>query len=742
MAFEKTIPEIMQEIKEHYSYDIMNAITRPDNSGKGFVCPLCDSGTGDNGTGLTIGTENKNYFQCWNVSCGFGGDVFDLINELYHCNNDAVEQIKQAERILHRDFLERNKNTVENRKEKPKTTEPANKNMVENTTNKPTQAPVRKNNIDLLEKAKKEAETKEQERRNALFITNSRDALATAGDGKAYLERRGISEATARAFGLGYTAKYYGKMNTPAIIIPKYVKGKGLISYTARSIENVEKSRKARKNKGEQGIFNLPALLNPGAVIFLVEGEFDALSIIEAGYTAICTGGETDREKLVNIIKERWNDPAKPRPEWYVILPDNDRNDDGSPDETKGYSAGLKVLDALKQGNVKTALIDTRVWNPEIKDCNDYLVKDRNGFIAMLRGIVEPIREKILRDMGRVSDYMQGFTDHIAGKTAPISTGFSRVNGLIDGGLHPGLIIIGAISSLGKTTFVLNICDNLASRGQDVILFSLEMSKYELMAKSISRKTLEYCKANHKPTANARTNLGITDYDRYNDHYDENGNYIKGYSGEIKQMIVNCLADYEQNITGHLFIKEGVGNIGISEIRETVRKFVAVNNGRRPVIVIDYVQILAPADPRSSDKQNTDKAVVEMKRISRDFNIPVIGISSFNRDSYSEPVSMKAFKESGSIEYTSDILIGLQYHGMDYETYTETDGNGKTKTKRESDKDTRRAKRIAELFANNEIKAKVGDPIEIDIKVLKNRSGARGMATIQYYSMFNCYREE
>ena len=131
-----------------------------------------------------------------------------------------------------------------------------------------------------------------------------------------------------------------------------------------------------------------------------------------------------------------------------------------------------------------------------------------------------------------------------------------------------------------------------------------------------------------------------------------------------------------------------------------------------------------------------------MKRISRDFNIPVIGISSFNRDSYSEPVSMKAYKESGSIEYTSDILIGLQYHGMDYETYTEPDGKGNQKTKRENDKDPRRATRIAELFASNEIKAKVGDPIEIDIKVLKNRSGAKGMATIQYYPMFNCYREE
>lgn len=741
--FERTLSEIMQEIKNNYSDEIMNVIATRDNSGKGFVCPVCGSGTGKDGTGLMIGTKNKHYFHCWNAGCGFKGDVFDYINVKYHCNDDPVEQIKQAEQILHRQFLEEKENKVSERKEKPKQAEQVNKNMVENTVKN-------NDNNNLLERARQEAEAKEQERRNITFIKASRDALATATDGMEYLKRRGISEQTAQAFGLGYCASYYFKHGEetkifPAIIIPKYVRGKGFVSYTARNIENVEKAFKARKNKGEQGIFNLLALQNPGAVTFLCEGEFDALSIIEAGYSAICTGGETDREKLVEIIKERWNDPQNPRPEWYVILPDNDRNPDGTPKEEKGgYETGLKILDALKQGNVKATMIDTRVWNPDIKDANDYLVKDRNGFIALLRGIVEPIREKVLKDLGRASDYIQEFANHITGKTAPISTGFSRVNKLIDGGLHPGLIVIGAISSLGKTTFILNIADNMATKGQDVILFSLEMSKFELTAKSISRKTLEFCKdrKNGMAMKDARTNLGITDYDRYNDHYDADGNFIKGYSDKVKDMIARCIYSYENEICGNLYIKEGVGNIGVDEIRETVRKFIAVNHGRRPVIVIDYLQILAPSDPRSSDKQNTDKAVVELKRISRDFNIPVIAISSFNRDSYSEPVSMKAFKESGAIEYTSDILIGLQYHGMDYETYEEQDKSGKVTRKRETEKDPRRIKRIADLFADNEVKQKVGDPIEIDIKVLKNRSGARGQDIIQYYSMFNCYREE
>lgn len=715
MSFNRTISEIMQEIKENHTDDILNAITEPDKSGRGYVCPVCGSGTGKNGTGMTAGTKNPNFFKCW--ACGFGGDVFDIIDWKYHCDGDAVEQIRQAEQILHRDFLETNKNTVENRKETPKTAEQVNKNMVQNT--------VKKNDKnDLLERAKQEAEAREQERRNKAFIKECHTKLPTATDGLEYIKKRGISENTAMRNGLGYTPMYYGDMNTPAIIFPKYVKGKGNIGYTARSIENVDKGRKARHNKGEQGIFNLQVLANPGAVVFLVEGEFDALSIIECGFPAISTSGNTKADDLVNIIKE-----TTTRPEYFVILPDNDRKPDGTPDESpnKGYNKGLKLADALKTAGIKHYMVDTRAWNPAYKDSNDYLVGDRDGFIAMLRGIVEPIKQEALRTLGRASDYVQNFVDHISGKTAPIDTGFNVVNELLDGGLHPGLIIIGAISSLGKTTFVLNLADNMANLGQDVIIFSLEMSKYELMAKSISRKTFEYCKRNKQPITNARTNLGISDYDRYN-----------SYSPAILDMIDECVQSYETYIANNLYLVEGVGNIGIAEIREHIRKHIAIT-GKTPVCVIDYMQILSPSDPRSSDKQNTDRAVVEMKRISRDFNIPVIGISSFNRESYSEPVSMKAYKESGAIEYTSDILIGLQYTGMDYETYTDEKDH---KTKRENEKDGRRAKRIAELFATNDANAKAGSGIEIDIKVLKNRSGARGTKTIMYYPKFNCYREE
>ena len=116
-------------------------------------------------------------------------------------------------------------------------------------------------------------------------------------------------------------------------------------------------------------------------------------------------------------------------------------------------------------------------------------------------------------------------------------------------------------------------------------------------------------------------------------------------------------------------------------------------------------------DIKATDKTNTDKAVLELKRLSRDYKIPVIGISSFNRDSYSNKVSMKSFKESGAIEYGSDVLIGLQLKGADDKNF---------------DVD----------------KEKQKDPREVELVILKNRNGATGKkVNYKYYPMFNFFEE-
>ena len=70
---------------------------------------------------------------------------------------------------------------------------------------------------------------------------------------------------------------------------------------------------------------------------------------------------------------------------------------------------------------------------------------------------------------------------------------------------------VGAISSLGKTTFVTQIADQIAAQGTDVLIFSIEMSRWEIISKSISRHTVIESIASNSDIRNAKTARGITE---------------------------------------------------------------------------------------------------------------------------------------------------------------------------------------------------------------------------------------
>lgn len=341
-----------------------------------------------------------------------------------------------------------------------------------------------------------------------------------------------------------------------------------------------------------------------------------------------------------------------------------------------------------------------------LKDANTALLKDRKAFteaITQAERIEEEAkdaeREAYLKTStyNYIVDFMNGVID--GANTPAQPTGFKKLDEVLDGGLYEGLYIIGAITSLGKTTLALQIADQIAQSGQDVLIMSLEMSRYELMSKSISRHTLiDTLSDPAGDIRNAKTNRGITAGARY-EHYSE----IE------KDLIFRSTLAYGK-YARHIFIHEGIGDIGTERIKEEIRKHTAYT-GKAPVVVIDYLQILAPHDIRATDKQNIDKAVLELKRISRDFKTPIIGISSFNRSSYNEELDLSAFKESGSIEYGSDVLIGLQLKGA-----------GK------KDFDSREAKQK--------------NPREVELVILKNRNGRTGdRIDFCYYPLFNYFEE-
>ena len=83
-----------------------------------------------------------------------------------------------------------------------------------------------------------------------------------------------------------------------------------------------------------------------------------------------------------------------------------------------------------------------------------------------------------------------------------------------------------------------------------------------------------------------------------------------------------------------------------------------------PVLVLDYLQLVAPARAGMTEKQTTDAAVAMLKQLARRYELPIVAASSLNREAYrpgSTDPGMSAFKESGSVEYSADLLLVLKY---------------------------------------------------------------------------------
>ena len=239
------------------------------------------------------------------------------------------------------------------------------------------------------------------------------------------------------------------------------------------------------------------------------------------------------------------------------------------------------------------------------------------------------------------------------------------------------------------------------------MIFSLEMSRNELIAKSLSRLTRLRCEGHIE---NAKTTRGILRAD---------------FNPAERELFMRAVQEYG-GYADNLFITEGIGDIGTGEIRRKIERFMNYSEGTPPVVVIDYCQILEAVSDKKTDKQNVDKNITELKRISRDFQTPIIAISSFNRDNYAEPVSMASFKESGAVEYSSDCLIGLQYAGWDYQD-NETEANHKRRIR----------ERLKEIFSATAD----GQPADIECRILKNRNGRRGTVKFQFHSRFNLFTE-
>lgn len=619
--------------------------------GKSWICPECGHGKGQGTTkdGISINPHEPGYLHCF--SCGVNLSAFDVYMKKY--NVDFATALPAVAEIYGYSIDEY-------------TTDPA--------TLTADQLKERINNIIKLDIRKAQANQAHPD-----YI--------------AYLQKRGLSLAVANFFGCGFLEEWKNPKTliergkayaTPRLIIPI-----GDNAYLARdtradtTLTETEK-RFVKLKAGELGIFNSQAIYSADRPVFIVEGEIDAMSFYEIGSQAIGLGGTSGARKLIDLLRKIKNKDQAHR-EPFILTLDND-------------SAGQKAAEIVRNGLQELAW-PFYIANPagSFKDPNEALQKDRQGFIARVKA-AECLELTQSSNIAFLATLKKKFTN----THPPMSTGFNFLDDILGGGLLTGLYFIGGVSSTGKTAFAMQVVDQIAQAGGDCLVFAAEMSRADLIARSISRETA--------------LGDGVCSTQREVQAGYSFAEYAQGKLDSLDSAY-NTYSRYAERIT---IIENNGANMKPSAIKARIARYCHLS-GKRPFVLIDYLQILTPEKERQEERLFIDDTIRALKAIATEFDLPICVISSLNRDNYTAPLNLAAFKASGNIEYGADYLLGLQLsavHDL-------------------SAKENEKAQNLERLkMAKREI------PRSVEIVLLKNRGGiSDGSVRFEYDARHNLFKQ-
>lgn len=646
-----------------------------------YICPFCKSGTGANKTGAMKYYRETNTVACFgrcaldNGTVGRKYDVIDLHRQYTGTDyNTAVSDLARQIGITIDPYIPERDYT------RPQKIKPAGSPTTDFSGQGKANTLPTENASTEAQKAPQEVQYMQEVQKD--YTEYFRECKARLSDPAAadYLALRGISPELARRFWIGFDPKW----RSPAAIergknppySPRLIIPTSTSSYIARDIRpDVDY---AKMKEGEVHLFHTKDLYNEAErPVFITEGEIDALSIIEAGGLATALGSTTNWKSLVDLLRDKRTNNT------LILCLDNDDS---------GRAATRELAAALQGLNISFIRADIAVG---YNDPNEALTADREAFTKAIRAAE---RQTAAKPDSMADYFSRCFDDEIAQfqKASIRKTGFPNLDKEA-GGIYPGLYVLGAISSLGKTTLIHQIADQMAGAGEHVLFFSLEQSRFEMASKSLAR--MAFYKSNGSVSISS----------------------LEIRKGKDVPAVQEAQKEYVKAIAPRMSIIEGNFNCNISFIGDYVARYIK-NNGRKPVVIVDYLQIL---DGMDDQKQNTrdivDTNVRELKRMSRNHDIPVIVISSLNRNNYLTPVDFESFKESGGIEYTADVIWGLQLSVMTDDLFNATN---KTKEKRDKVRE-----------------AKAGNPRKIQLVCLKNRYGVSSYtADFLYYPANDYYR--
>ena len=581
---------------------------------RGFKCVGCGNGSGSDGTGAILSQDGTR------LLCGKCGKAFSFIDiAAFHYNLDISNFADTVKKICEIENIQINHSLNQN-----------------SATTDKIEIPQDKKSVD--------AETLKQKNAASNFLSQSHGKLKDFLDSRGGTWR-GLSYDVLNFLHWEYCANYKHTNNNftfPAILIPN--DNGGLL---ARQVDGDAKSN--LKPSGSSTIY-LPK--NP-KFILAVEGAINGASILQAlgtnlDFAIIASNGTPNIKVLASKLSALFPNEKPP----VAIAFDFDSNG-------AGQKAASELLEILSNSSFTACIVD--ITKTTDKDLNDILNSSNgssklsaliNDALALAQSEFQKIEDDKEKELfgSNATDYLdnhfQNFIDSNK-QFANRKTGFENLDNEMFGFL-PGIYIVGGLPALGKTSFALQLLNQMARQGENCIFVSYEMSAGFLFSKLLAHEvcrleTDNFTKSIINPDDNLREHP-LTATKISNGIFYEHSKFYQHAKKNLRDSLKN-------------FRIWEINDVSISSLLSRLESFCS-KFARPPVVVIDYIQILAMNG--NNPKTALDSTLHDIIDCRRKTNITFIIVSSLNRANYNTEISYESFKETGTLEFSADVIWGLQ----------------------------------------------------------------------------------
>ncbi|MDZ7618870.1 MAG: replicative DNA helicase, partial [Patescibacteria group bacterium] len=249
---------------------------------------------------------------------------------------------------------------------------------------------------------------------------------------------------------------------------------------------------------------------------------------------------------------------------------------------------------------------------------------------------VANIHDVMVETFARIDARMPG------GEGTGVPTGFTDLDKLTGGVHRSELIILAARPSMGKTALATNIAEHVAIHENVPTLFvSLEMARVELAQRILCSQ-------------------GRIDAGKFR------SGFLSGAEREQLVRVSNQLSKTP------LFIDDSSTRT-VTEIGATARRLKRRHG--LGFMVIDYLQLINPDDPRDPRQEQVAKMARRLKGLARELEIPILCLAQLNRQAEmgreGHRPRMSHLRESGAIEQDADVIMFIhreEYYNRDDES--------------------------------------------------------------------------